>query len=142
MKVLALDIGDKWVGSALSDALQITCKPLKTVLAQELESFISQIVPQENITTIVIGHPITMSGTSSDQTKKVEKTKEMLEQKYSSINNTPILWVLWDERLSSKRATQILREKKKSARRNNDITDHDLAAAFILQGYLDHKALS
>ena len=128
MKILALDIGDVWVGSALSDPLGITCKPYKTIKFPELKNFLKQIIIDENIKTIVIGYPKTLKGKESEQTKKIVLVKNKLEQDYKAVE-----WILWDERLSSKRAKEILGKKEKQS-------EHSIAAAFILQSYLDYKA--
>jgi RNase H-fold protein (predicted Holliday junction resolvase) len=87
----------------------------------------------------VVGYPKTFSGTESDQTKKIVKLKEELEQEFSSGNFADIKWILWDERLSSKRASVIQSGKHdpESKRQN-----HSLAAAFILQSYLDYLAFN
>jgi putative holliday junction resolvase len=138
MRILALDLGDKWVGTALSDALGITCKPYKTVTLPELNDFLRITIPLERVTTIVIGYPKTFSGGESDQTRKIVAAKEKLESQFGTVNEVAIVWILWDERLSSKRASELSRkattpeEKQKS---------HSVAAAFILQSYLDHLAL-
>lgn len=139
MKFLALDLGDKWVGSAISDPLGITCKPLKTVQLNELKPFLKETLNMQNISTVVVGYPKTFSGTESDQTKKVVKLKEELESEFAIVNFTEIKWILWDERLSSKRASEIQSGKydPESKRQN-----HSLAAAFILQSYLDHLAFN
>lgn len=139
MKILALDLGDKWVGSAISDPLGITCKPLKTVQLNELKSFLKETLSAQNISTVVVGYPKTFSGTESDQTKKIVRLKEELASEFSVVNFTEIKWMLWDERLSSKRALEIQSGKydPESKRQN-----HSLAAAFILQNYLDHLAFN
>jgi putative Holliday junction resolvase len=134
MKTLALDIGDVWTGSATSDSLGITCSPYKTIKAHELETFIAETLKNIVISTIVIGYPKTMSGTESIQTKKVVALKNILQEKFPDIK-----WVLWDERLSSKRAER-LSSKKPS--KKDKIHGHSQAAAFILQSYLDSIAFN
>jgi len=139
MKILALDLGDKLVGSAISDPLGITCKPLKTVELDYLKPFLKDTLSTQPISIVVVGYPKTFSGTESDQTKKIVKLKEELELEFSNVNFTDIKWILWDERLSSKRALEIQSGKydPESKRQN-----HSLAAAFILQNYLDHLAFN
>ncbi len=139
MKVLSLDLGDKWVGSAISDALKITCKPYQTVEIGQLESFLKTLLKSENISTIVVGYPKTFSGGESEQTKKVVAHKEKLESALAAVHTKPLLWVLWDERLSSKRADELKRgSKDPEAKRKS----HSVAAAFILQSYLDSLAFN
>ena len=132
MKFLALDLGDKWVGSATSDPLGITCKPFNTVELKDLKDFLTQILPQQDIKTVVVGYPKTFSGTESEQTKKIVKLKDELEKQFHDIT-----WILWDERLSSKRALGIQSGKYDFESKKQN---HSLAAAFILQSYLDHLA--
>lgn len=126
MKILALDLGDRWIGAAISDVMGITSRPYKTVEIEELDSFIEKTISDENIKTIVIGYPKTLKGKESEQTLKVIGTKEELEKKFTQIE-----WILWDERLSSKRANVITQSRGKGK-------DHSIAAAFILQSYLDY----
>jgi len=137
MKILSLDLGDKWVGSALSDPLGITCKPYQTVERENLEQFLKEVLAQEDISTVVVGYPQTLSGTQSEQTKKIVALKEKLEQQFKEVAGKTIQWILWDERLSSKRAEKLKRVTTKEEKRQS----HSVAAAFILQSYLDHKAL-
>ena len=127
MKILALDIGDVWTGTALSDALGMFAKPYQTTETKKIDSFLTDLLAKEKIEKIVIGHPRTMSGTSSDQTKKVEEAKLKLEEKFPS---TP--FIFWDERLSSKRAQTLKQAKTKE----DKIKSHSIAAAFILESYL------
>lgn len=136
MKILSLDLGDVWVGSAISDALGISCRPLQTVKLEELEQFLAKIFLQEPISTVVVGYPKTLgSGGESDQTKKIVQQKEVLEQKFNSVE-----WVLWDERLSSKRAEEARRGHVKDKKEKQ--LGHSIAASFILQTYLDHLAFN
>lgn len=127
MKILALDIGDVWTGTALSDALALFAKPYQTAETNTLVSFLSELFKKEIIQTIIIGHPRTMKGTSSDQTKKVEEAKVKLEKEFPDKT-----FLLWDERLSSKRADTL----KKAVTKEEKIKSHSIAAAFILESYL------
>lgn len=126
-KIVALDTGDQWVGSAISDGMQILARPYKTVAAGELIPFLEELFKNEDIETIIIGYPKTMKGTESDQTRKVIAQKEALEKQF-----THIKWLLWDERLSSKRAGSLGRERSKEEK----LLSHSRAAAFILDSYL------
>jgi len=130
MKILGLDIGDVWTGTALSDALGMFARPLKTVPSDELESFLTHILTQEKISTIVVGMPVTMKGTQSEQTKKIIAQKESLEKEYRMVK-----WILWDERLSSKRAST----HKKQNTKDDKIASHSIAAAYILESYLTYN---
>lgn len=139
MKVLALDLGDKWIGSAISDALGITCRPHKTVEITETENFLEKTIREEEIGVVVIGKPTTFGGQESDQTKKIIKTAKKLETKINPKFDNKIKWVLWDERLSSKRAATL--KPKRAKNKEEKIKSHSIAAAFILQSYLDNQAL-
>lgn len=127
MKILALDIGDAWTGTALSDALGMFAKPYQTAETSKLVSFLSDLFKKETIQTIIIGHPRTMKGTSSEQTKKVETAKVALEKEFPDKK-----FILWDERLSSKRADAL----KRATNKEEKIKSHSIAAAFILESYL------
>lgn len=141
MKVLALDLGDKWVGLALSDSLGITAKPFGTVAIGEIETFLRKALLDEPVDTVVVGHPITVSGRISDQTKIVEEMFAGLSKKFSTINEQPIKWILWDERFSSKRAQETMAGRFKNQEKEKKSREHAVAAAFVLQSYLDYKAM-
>ena len=127
MKVLALDLGDVWTGTALSDPLKIIARPFKTIKTSNLLPELQEILNSQQIDTIVIGYPKTMRGTESEQTKKVLAQKEKIEKSFS---NKKI--ILWDERLSSKTARDIQGKKARS----ESVNEHSIAAAVILQTYL------
>lgn len=131
MKKLALDIGDVWTGSALSDALGIIARPHVTVMTKDISPFIDDMLKKEKIDVIVVGYPKTMRGNESAQTKKTCECVEQLKQEFPSIT-----WILWDERLSSKRADGLKASKNSEEKR----AAHSRAAAFILGSYLDYLA--
>ena len=132
MKIIALDIGDVWTGTAISDALGFFARPYQTTQTSELVPFLHELLHKETIQKIVIGYPRTMKGTSSEQTKKVERAKILLEKEFPTKT-----FILWDERLSSKRADAL----KKGHTKEDKIKSHSVAAAFILESYLQFAQL-
>ena len=127
MKVLSLDLGDAWIGTALSDPLRIIARPHQTIKANDLLSFLNDLFLKEQIDIIVIGYPRTMRDTESLQTKKIVVQKEMLELQFPEKK-----FILWDERLSSKQAGIIQRQNSKV----DKYKEHSIAAALILETYL------
>lgn len=133
MSILAIDLGDVWVGTALSDPLFITAQPYQTVRLTELESFLDTLFATQTITAIVVGDPVSCKGTLTEQTKKVHTYFSFLSDTYAGYQ-----WHLWDERLSSKRAQLQMSSKKKHRKRSTiGQQEHSVAAAFILQGFLE-----
>ena len=130
MKILALDLGDVWIGSALSDVLGLIATPHQTVKIDQLTSFLQKTLAEYQIQTVVIGLPRTMRGTESEQTKKVIAHKEALEKQFPDIE-----WVFWDERLTSKQAEGLTKSYSAQEKQRS----HARAAAFILQSYLDRQ---
>lgn len=127
MKILALDIGDQWIGTALSDPLGILATPYQTITANTLIAFLNEILQKESIDTIVVGYPLTLRGTESEQTVKIRTLFENLQKSYPTVK-----WVLWDERLTSKQADRIKHAKTKEEK----LKSHSRAAALILESYL------
>ena len=130
MKILALDIGDAWTGTAISDPMGIIAKPYKTVSSHILIDFLQEIFHVEKIGTIVVGYPKTMKGTESEQTKKTITIVEQLKTTFPIIK-----FVLWDERLSSKRADNLRHGIQSQVDKQ---ASHSRAAAFILSSYLEY----
>lgn len=128
-KIVAFDLGDQWIGIAISDIDRIIARPLTTITAKELNTYIQKITQEQEITTMVIGLPKTMRGTDSDQTKKVKATAHALQNKFPHIK-----WVLWDERLTSSWAAQL----SKAPTKEEKLKSHARAAAFILDSYLSY----
>jgi putative Holliday junction resolvase len=128
-KIVALDLGDAWIGTALSDPMHIVARPYETVGAKQLTAFITQLLEKERIETIVVGYPKTMRGGESAQTKKIVSTFETLQKSFPTVT-----WILWDERLTSKQAAAI----KPGTSSDSKKQSHSIAAALILTSYLDH----
>jgi putative Holliday junction resolvase len=126
-KILALDLGDAWIGVALTDVTGVFARPVTTVAAVDLIPFLTHLLTTEQIKTIIIGHPRTMKGGESEQTRKVVAHKDTLAHTFPEQE-----FILWDERLSSQRA-QALGSKKKS--QEEKLKEHARAAAFILDSY-------
>ena len=130
MKILALDIGDRWTGVAISDPLGILPRPYDTAKTVDLDAFLEKTILQERIAIIVVGLPTTLRGTESDQTKKVIAMTDELKIKFPAIE-----WKLWDERFTSKQAAGIKSIKTK----DDKLRSHAIAAALILSTYLDYR---
>lgn len=133
-QILALDIGDQWTGIAISDTLKMFAKPLETVETSILLERLKKLIDVYHVQTVIIGNPITLRGTESEQTKKVHGMKHKLEQALPDIH-----LVLWDERLSSKQAATLQRKKSKKAK-HEALKEHAIAAAIFLQTYLDYQS--
>lgn len=139
MRIIGLDYGTKTVGVAVSDELGITAQPYETIerksankLRQTL-SRIESIISEYGIEKIVLGYPKNMNNTLGERALVTEEFKAALERR------TGLPVVLWDERLSTVEAEQVLKES--GVRRENRKQYIDkLAAAVILQSYLDAAA--
>ncbi len=129
MKFFALDIGDVWTGTAISDALGMFARPYKTIETKHLVEFLTILANQEPITTMIVGHPTTLRGTQSQQTLKVETLTSELKEQFPTIS-----WILWDESFSSQQAQEL----KPSKSKQDKIHSHSIAAAYILSSYLNH----
>lgn len=136
MRILGLDYGSKTVGVAVSDPLGLTAQGLETIWRKQENKLrrtlarIEELVSEYQVERIVVGFPKNMNNTIGERAEKSLEFKEMLERR----TGLPI--VMWDERLTSVEANRTLMEA--GVRRENRKEHMDeLAAIFILQGYLD-----
>lgn len=140
MRVLGLDFGSKTTGVALSDPLGFTAQGLETITRREENKLrqtcarIEDLIREYQIETIVLGNPKHMNNTEGDRVEKTRVFKEMLERR------TGLSVVLWDERLTTTAAEQILIENG-VRRENRKAVIDKVAASLILQGYLDFLAM-
>jgi len=131
--VLALDVGERRVGVAITDPLGLWARPLKVIVRRsKKEDFdaIARLVDEHQAACIVVGHPLSLDGQVGPQAQRVERYASALAEHV----RVPV--VLWDERLSTAEAEQLLRESGETTREFRSRVDA-VAAAVILQSYLD-----
>jgi RNAse H-fold protein YqgF len=139
MKKIALDVGDKTIGVALSDDLMITGQGLMTIERVGIRKDTGKVldlIREYNCDTVVIGLPKNLNGTDSIQTQKVYEFKELLENKLKSSGMGEIGIVFQDERFTTLLAEKVLIEADVSRKKRKDVIDKQ-AAVLIMQGYLD-----
>jgi putative holliday junction resolvase len=135
MRIMALDVGDKTIGVAISDALLLTAQARPTIQRKSAESDIEvlrRLAEENEVHQIVVGQPLHMSGRESRQSQKIGRFAGELEKKLQ----IPV--VFWDERLTSFAADQHLQEMGLNWRARRRHVDK-IAAMIILQNYLDSR---
>ena len=138
MRIMALDIGDKTVGVAVSDALLISANGITTIErvgARKDTTKVLELADEYEVTTIVAGLPLMLSGEDSPQTQKVRDFVELLKNKIRSTGRK-IKVEFQDERFTTKIAENVLIEADMSRKKRKEIIDRQ-AAVVILQSYLD-----
>lgn len=136
MRIMGLDFGSKTVGVAVCDPLGITAQTVETIVRKEENKLrqtcqrIEALIREYEITSIILGYPINMDDSVGERGKKTEEFKAMLERR------TGLPVILWDERLTTVEADEILRESGVPGRDRKRVIDQ-VAAGIILQSYLD-----
>ena len=131
-KALAIDYGLSRVGLAMSDPMGLLAKPYKTIRFdgdENLAKEIAMICEAEGIDIVVIGNPVHFSGDDSDISALVRQFASLLE------DMTTARIVIFDERLTTKRAKQIMHEQGEEPSRDKDRLNA-IAAAVVLTDYL------
>ena len=132
-RVLALDLGKKRIGLALSDPLGITAQGLpnleRTRKRADLEA-LGQLVREHEVGLILMGNPVNMGGTEGRQSAWVREFAGELEK----ATGLPIRF--WDERLTTVEANRVLRSSGISLEKRAAAVDR-LSAVILLQSYLD-----
>ena len=130
MRSLGLDIGDKRIGVALSDPQGILASPLTIINRRDdradIEAIVN-IVSQNQVGRIIVGLPLSMDGTIGVQAEKVKAFTQQLS------NHTEVPVEFRDERLTTVSAKRLMQTVRKTRKTRDDA----VAAALILQGYLD-----
>lgn len=133
MRVLALDLGKRRIGIAVSDELGFTAQGLPTLNATNKRTDLAElarIARDRGVSLILVGYPLNMSGEAGPQAEWVKEYASVLEL-YTGL---PVK--LWDERLTSAAASRLLRESNARPDRKSGTVDR-MAAVILLQSYLD-----
>ncbi|HVZ17782.1 MAG TPA: Holliday junction resolvase RuvX [Terriglobales bacterium] len=138
VRLLGLDVGNRRIGMAVSDLLGITAQGIDTLQRRNKRTDFQQlakVIRHYNVSEIVVGLPLRLSGTDSAQTEKVTVFADDLRAKFS----LPVH--LWDERLTSVQANRLLREAELSIEKRAASVDR-MAAVLILQSFMDARSLA
>ncbi len=136
MRIIGLDYGSKTVGVAVSDPLGLTAQGVETIRRNQENKLrrtlarIEELISEYQAERIVLGYPKNMNNTVGERAQKSLEFKEMLERR------TGLPVVMWDERLTTVEANRTLMEANVRRENRKQYLD-ELAAVFILQGYLD-----
>lgn len=135
-RYLGLDLGDKSLGTALSDPLGIIASPHETIFYsgdyRELIKPLSDLIKEKNVSTIILGLPKNMDNSEGPRAQKSREFRDFL------INELATEVILEDERLTTKSAEQSLIETDTSRKGRKKIID-SVAASIILKNYLDKR---
>ena len=131
-RALAIDYGRKRCGLAVTDPMRMIASPLVTVPSGELEAFLKDYIPRENVTDVVIGYPVTVNNLPSESVRYIDPFIVRFRKLFPE---TPLH--LADERFTSQMAmrTMIDGGVKKSDRRDKAMADR-ISASIILQSWL------
>ena len=133
-RLLGIDPGKNRVGIAISDENKVVSTPLKTILKKNNSNFIDEIkeiILENNVKGIIIGHPINMDGSTGPSAQSAVDFAVYIS------NNVSIPVSMWDERLSSQGAFNLSSNLYINVSKKVDKLDEN-AASFILQGAIDY----
>ena len=135
LRLMGLDVGDRRIGVAVSDALGLTAQPVLTLVRtnrrQDVKS-LKRLIRKYGCGEIVVGNPLYMSGDQSPQAVKAQSFAAILREEMG----LPVH--LWDERLTTTEAHRHLHAAGRAATEHRAIVDQ-VAAVLILQSFLDAK---
>jgi putative holliday junction resolvase len=137
MRVMGLDVGTKTVGVAVSDELGITAQALTTLRRsgfREDVRALEALVREHQVNRFVVGLPLHMDGREGDSAQTARRLGDALGER----TGLPVEY--WDERLTTSAAQRALLEADVSRRKRKEVIDQ-VAAALILQGWLDARAI-
>lgn len=137
-RILALDVGKKRIGLAVTDELGITAQGIETLQRRRIREDLfrlREISQQWNVRLLLVGRPLHMSG---DESRQGEYTREFAER-VSEHLSVPV--VFWDERLTSREAERLMREAGASLEQRKKAVDR-MSAVLLLESYLENKKQS
>ena len=133
MKVLGVDFGDSRTGYAVSDVMGFGANVLDAYKCKSIKGvaeYTAKLAAEQGAEKIILGYPKNMNGTLGPRAEKTKRLKAMLEE----LLDIPI--VLWDERLTTVSAHNLMNETNVRGKKRKESVD-SISAAYILQGYLD-----
>ena len=131
-RVLALDVGQRRIGLAVSDPLGVTAQGLETLERTNLRDDLrrlGELAVGKEVRLFLVGNPLHLSGRESRQSQKIQEFAARLE----SVTGIPVR--LWDERLTTVEAQRVLRESGISIQKRARAVDR-LSAVILLESYL------
>ena len=140
MRIMGLDFGSKTVGVAVSDPLLITAQGLEIIRRKEENKLrqtlarIEELITEYEVEEIVLGLPKNMNASEGVRVELTNEFKEKLERR------TGLTVTMWDERLTTVAADKAMMEAGIRRENRKDYVDK-IAAALILQGYLDYRSM-
>jgi len=132
---MALDVGARTLGVALSDELGITAQPATTIRRRSLQAdlkAIQELVARHDVTSLVVGLPLRLSGDSGTAAEGARRFAAKMQEALGVPVHT------WDERFTTVEAERALLEGDVGRRRRREVVNQ-VAAALILQSYLDSR---
>ncbi len=135
-RILGIDYGSVRVGLSISDPLGLIAQPIEAFKNDEsLFTHLGQITVRENVVLIVVGMPLNLKGQIARKAEEVQKFIERLKEELN------IEIATWDERFTTTIAgkTMLAMGTKKKERQKKDGRIDSMAAAIMLQGYIDYK---
>ncbi len=140
MRIMGLDFGSKTVGVAVSDSLFMTAQGLEIIRRKEENKLrrtlarIEELIEEYEVEEIVLGFPKHMNASEGIRAELTQEFREKLERR------TGLPVILWDERLTTVAADKLMMEAGIRRENRKEYVDK-IAAALILQGYLDNRSM-
>lgn len=134
-RIIAIDYGQKRVGIAVTDTLQIAANGLETISTHTIMDYLEHYLQQEPVDEIVVGYPVQMNNQPSDAIRYINPFIKKLVAKYPEKKV-----VTFDERFTSKMALQAMIDGgMKKRKRQDKATVDKISATIMLQSYLEYK---
>lgn len=119
---------------AVSDPGRVIASPLAVVPTAELHEYLRRLVGEEGVSEVVVGVPKTLGGEVGFQARKVLDTLDLLREGFPGVR-----FVKWDERLTTRLAVAGSRGSRRGSKKRGTVRVDDLAAARLLQEYLETR---
>lgn len=137
MRIMALDLGSKTVGVAISDPLLLTAQGIEIIRRKEENKLrqtlarIEELISEYEVTEIVLGLPLNMDDSEGERAVTSREFKDKIERR------TGIPVTMWDERLTTVEADEIMNEARIRGKDRKEYVDM-IAAQIILEDYLNN----